>query len=156
MTVCLLSVVRKQLLKQLIQYVNQSELLTRFWRNFKSSVWNFCRWGPHVPLSETSLAARKEERRLFSQAKSKAPSHCAFTPWSYTLAYRKGTTGKVTLSCSDYPVAPDSWQYFSWQYFSFSSLVLAFQFPFVYGTVTELKTLKKSLTENILELTAMW
>ena len=138
---CLLSVVHKQLLKQLNQYVDQSELLTRFWRKFKSSVWNFCRWGADVPSSETSrLAARKEERPLFSQTKSKAPPHCAFNPWSYTLEYRKGTTGEVTLSGSDYSVVSDSWQYFSWA----SSLVLAFQLPFVYGMVTESKTSKKN------------
>ena len=124
---CLLSVVRKQLLKQLNQYVDQSELLTRFWRKSKSSVWNFCRWGADVPSSETSrLAARKEERPLFSQAKSKAPPHCAFNPWSYTLEYRKGTTGEVTLSGSDYPVVSDSWQYFSWAKFSRIGLSVAF------------------------------
>ena len=69
MAVCLLSAVRKQQLKQYNYHVDQSELLTRFWTDFTSSLWNFCRWGADVSHGETSLAARTEARRLFSRAK---------------------------------------------------------------------------------------
>ena len=39
---CLLSVIRKQQLKQCNYSVDQSALLTRFRTDFTSSVWNFC------------------------------------------------------------------------------------------------------------------
>ena len=35
---------------------------------FTSSVWNFCRWGADVSSGKTFLAARKQERWLFSLA----------------------------------------------------------------------------------------
>ena len=41
-------------------------LLCKYW--FTSSVWNFLRWGADIPPGVTSLAARSEKRRLFSQA----------------------------------------------------------------------------------------
>ena len=66
---CLLSVIRKQWLKQCNYSLDQSGLLTRFWTYFTSSVWNFCRWVADVPPPETSLAAKSEEKRMFSQAK---------------------------------------------------------------------------------------
>ena len=69
MAVCLLSAVRKQQRKQYNYHVDQSELLTRFWTDFTSSLWNFCRWGADVSHGETSLALRTEARRLFSRAK---------------------------------------------------------------------------------------
>ena len=63
MAFCLLSVIRKQ-----YNYsVDQSKLLTRFRTDFTSSVRNFCRWGAEVPPGETSLAAKSEEKRLYSQ-----------------------------------------------------------------------------------------
>ena len=61
---CLLSVLHKQ-----YNYcVDQSELLTRFWTDFTSSVWNFCRWSADISPGKTSQVARSEEKRLFSQA----------------------------------------------------------------------------------------
>ena len=59
---CLLSVTHKQQL----YCNNQSELLSRL--RTVSSVWNFCYWGTDVPPGEVSLAARSEEKQLFSQA----------------------------------------------------------------------------------------
>ena len=41
-TVCLLYIVHKQQLKQYNYYIDQSELMTRFWTDFRSPVWNFC------------------------------------------------------------------------------------------------------------------
>lgn len=43
--------------------------MTGFRTEFTSSVWNSCRWVAHVPRRETSLAARSDEKRLFSQAR---------------------------------------------------------------------------------------
>ena len=85
MAVCLLSAVRKQQLKQYNYHVDQSELLTRFWTDFTSSLLNCCRWGADVSPVEMSLAARTEAGRLFSRAK-----YCAVAdpdlqirgPWS--------------------------------------------------------------------------
>ena len=68
MAFCLLSVVRKQWLKQCNYSVDQSALLTGFWTDFTSSVWNFCRLVADVPPHETSPAAKSEEKRMFSQA----------------------------------------------------------------------------------------
>ena len=65
----LLSVIRKQQLKQCNYSVDQSGLLTRFRTYFTSSVWNFCRWVADVPPRETSPAAKSEEKRMFSQSK---------------------------------------------------------------------------------------
>ena len=98
MAVCLLSAVRKQQLKQYNYHVDQSELLTRFWTDFTSSMWNFCRWGADVSHGETSLAARIEARRLFSRAK-----YCAVAdpdlqirgPWS-SRPWDKGAGGGVS------------------------------------------------------------
>ena len=95
MAVCLLSAVRKQQLKQYNYHVDQSELLTRFWTDFTSSLWNFCRWGADVSHGETSLAAKTEARRLFSRAK-----YCAVAdpdlqirgPWS-SRPWDKGAGG---------------------------------------------------------------
>ena len=60
-------------------YVDQSELLTRFWTDLTSSVRNFWRWGADVPPGETSLAGRGEERWLFSQGyrEEKSSPHVA-------------------------------------------------------------------------------
>ena len=69
MAVCLLSAVRKQQLKQYNYHVDQSELLTRFWTDFTSSLLNFCRWGADVSPGEKSVATRTEARRLFSRSK---------------------------------------------------------------------------------------
>ena len=66
---CILSVIRKQELKQCIYSVDQSTLLTGFRTDFTSSVWNFCRWVAKLPPRETSPAAKREEKRLFSQAR---------------------------------------------------------------------------------------
>ena len=65
----LLSVIRKQQLKQCNYSVDQSGLLTRFRTYFTSSVWNFCRWVADVPPRETSPAAKSDEKRMFSQSK---------------------------------------------------------------------------------------
>ena len=80
----------KQWLEQLNYSDVQSMLMTRFWTDFMSSVWNFCRWVADVPSRETSSAAKNvashagvfrearfsslpcatknEEKRMFSQA----------------------------------------------------------------------------------------
>ena len=68
MAFCLLSVIRKQYLKQCNYSVDQSALLTGFRTDFTSSVWNFCRSVVDVPLRETSPAAKSKEKRTFSQA----------------------------------------------------------------------------------------
>lgn len=39
-------------------YVGQSVLLTRFWADFTSALWNFCRWG--ADSHETSLAFKRD------------------------------------------------------------------------------------------------
>ena len=41
------------------------DLLCKHW--FASSVWNFCSWVADVPPLETSLVAKSEEKRMFSQ-----------------------------------------------------------------------------------------
>ena len=85
MAVCLLSAVRKQQLKQYNYHVDQSELLTRFWTDFTSSLLNCCRWGADVSPGETSVAARTEAGRLFSRAKYCAvadPDLQIRRPWS--------------------------------------------------------------------------
>ena len=64
----LLSVIRKQQLKQCNYSVNQSALLTGFRTDFTSSVWNFCQWVADVSSYETSPAAKSEEKRMLSQA----------------------------------------------------------------------------------------
>ena len=87
--VCLLSAVRKQQRKQYNYHVDQSELLTRFWTDFTSSLLNCCRWGADVSPGETSLAARTEAGRLFSRAKYCAVADpdlqirgpCSSRPW---------------------------------------------------------------------------
>ena len=58
----------KQLLKQCNCSVDQSALLTGFWTDFTSSLWNFCRWVADVPPRETSSATKSEEKRTFLQA----------------------------------------------------------------------------------------
>ena len=68
MAFCLLSIIRKQKLKQCKYSVDQSALLTRFPTDFTSPVWNFCRWVADVIPREASSAAKSEEKRLFSQA----------------------------------------------------------------------------------------
>ena len=65
----LLSVIRKQWLKQCNYSVDQSPHLTGFRTYFTSSVWNFCRWVADVPPSETSPAAKSKEKRMLLQAK---------------------------------------------------------------------------------------
>ena len=49
---------------------DQSALLAGFRTDFTSSVWNFCQRVADVRPRYMSLAARSEEKRLFSQAKS--------------------------------------------------------------------------------------
>ena len=49
MAFCLLSVIRKQWLKQWNYSVDQLALLTGFRTDFASSVWNFCWWVADVP-----------------------------------------------------------------------------------------------------------
>ena len=63
----LLSVIRKQYLKQYNYSVYQSALPTGFRTDFCSSVWNFWRWVAEDPPRERSPAARSEEKRFFSQ-----------------------------------------------------------------------------------------
>ena len=65
----LLSVIRKQQVKQCNYFVDQSAFLTGFRTDLSSSVWNFCHWVADVPPRETSPAARSEEKRLFWQAR---------------------------------------------------------------------------------------
>ena len=66
---CLLSVIRKQQLKQYktTPLTNQG-FWPGFWTYFTSSVWNFCGWVADVPPRETSLAAKSVEKRMFSKA----------------------------------------------------------------------------------------
>ena len=59
----LLSVVRKQYLKQCNYSIAQPVLLTGFRTDFTSSAWNFCRWVADVPPREKSPAAKSEEKR---------------------------------------------------------------------------------------------
>ena len=102
MAVCLLSAVRKQQRKQYNYHVDQSELLTRFWTDFTSSLWNFCRWGAGVSHGETSLAARTEARRLFSRAKYCAvadPDLQIREPWS-SRPWDKGGGGGLKKNFS--------------------------------------------------------
>ena len=73
---CLLSVIRKQYLKQCNYSVDQSALLTGFRRDFTTSVWNICRWLPDVPNRETSPVAKSEDKRLFSQANHHIVENC--------------------------------------------------------------------------------
>ena len=60
--------------KQCNYSVDQSSLLTGFWTDFTSSVWNFCRWVADVPPRETSPAANSDEKRMFSQANKEKES----------------------------------------------------------------------------------
>ena len=76
----LLSVIRKQRLKQCNYSVDQSALLTGFRTGFTSSVWNFCRWVADVPPRETSPAAKSEEKRMFSQTMFSYPQNCSIIP----------------------------------------------------------------------------
>ena len=48
--------------------MDKSALLTGFWTDFTSSVWNFCRWVTDVPPRETSPSAKSEEKWMLSQA----------------------------------------------------------------------------------------
>ena len=76
---CLLSVIRKQYLKQCNYSVDQSAPLTGFRTDFTSSVWNFCRWVADVPPRETFPAAKSEEKRMFSQANKRGAR--SSRPW---------------------------------------------------------------------------
>ena len=69
MAFCILSVIRKQWLKQCNYSVDQSALLSRFRTDFTSSVWNLCRWVTDVPTRKTSPAAKIEEKRMLLQAR---------------------------------------------------------------------------------------
>ena len=70
---CLLSVIFKQWLKQHNYYFVQSELLTRLWTDFSSSIWNFCRCGAVISPGKIPLmqGARRDscfcrlEKQLF-------------------------------------------------------------------------------------------
>ena len=83
MAFCLLSVIRKQ-----HNYsVDQSELLKRFRTDFTSSARNFCRWGAEVPPGETSLAAKSEEKRLYSQVTGSATAaKLSLKKWIHILS----------------------------------------------------------------------
>ena len=67
---CLLSVIRKQWLRQCNYFDVQSALLTEFRTDFTSSVWNFCHWVADVPPCKMSQwqGARRNDcfRRLAS------------------------------------------------------------------------------------------
>ena len=73
---CLLSVIRKQYLKQCNYSVDQSALLTGFRTDFTTSVWNICRWVPDVSPRETFPVAKSEYKRLFSQANHHIVENC--------------------------------------------------------------------------------
>ena len=91
----LLSLIRKQLLKQCKYSVDQSALLTGFRSDFTSSAWTFCRWVADVIPRETSSAAKREEKRLFSQATF------TFDRWYVTLVScsTKWATSLGLLGC---------------------------------------------------------
>ena len=59
----LLSVIHEVYVKQYNYHDNQSDLLTRFWTDFTSSVRNFCRRVTDVSPGEMSLAARNKEKQ---------------------------------------------------------------------------------------------
>ena len=65
-----LSVIHKEEPKHCNYSVDQSALLTGFWIDFTSSVWNFCRWVADVSPCETSPAAKSEKKQMFMQANS--------------------------------------------------------------------------------------
>ena len=60
-----LSFINNNYLKQYNYYVNQSKLLTRFWTDIMSSVWNFCRWGTAFYSGETFQVARSKDKGCF-------------------------------------------------------------------------------------------
>ena len=64
---CLLSIIRKQYLKQYNYSVDQSALLTGF----------RTRCDPDVPPRETSPLAKSEQKRLFSQANHHIVENCS-------------------------------------------------------------------------------
>ena len=86
---CLLSVIRKQQLKQCNYSVDQSVLLTGFRTDFTSSVWNFCHWVADVPPRETSPAAKSEEKLMFSQAMEYFEQQPIFLVLFYFVMYVK-------------------------------------------------------------------
>ena len=55
-----------------LYYVEQTELQTRFRKDFMSSVWNFCHWGADIPSGKISLTARSKEKWLLSASQKGA------------------------------------------------------------------------------------
>ena len=55
-----------------LYYVEQTKLLTRFRKDFTSSVWNFCCWGADIPSGKISLTVRRKERWLLSASQKGA------------------------------------------------------------------------------------
>ena len=93
-TFCLLSVIRKQKVKQCNYFVDQSALLTGFRTDFTSSVWNFCHWVADVPPRETSPAARSEEKRLFWQAR-RSHAYCRIARGNLVMMQSYTTMMKI-------------------------------------------------------------
>ena len=75
---CLLSVIRKQWLKQCNYSVDQSAILSGFRTDFTSSLWNFCRWVFRYGL-QVSVASKQLIYSLVWQLleKKQSPFLCA-------------------------------------------------------------------------------
>ena len=101
---CLLSVVHKQWLKNCNCCVNQSALLTGFWTDFTSSVWNFCCWVADVPPCETSPAMKSEEKRMFSQANTSLyniithSKYFSISDWLKSRAVKKFSSSRLIMN----------------------------------------------------------
>ena len=63
---------RIRVIQSQLYYVEQTKLLTRFRKDFTSSVWNFCCWGLDIPSGNISLTAGRKERRLLSASQKGA------------------------------------------------------------------------------------
>ena len=101
---CLFSVVHKQWLKKYNCCVNQSALLTGFWTDFTSSVWNFCCWVVDVPPCETSPAMKSEEKRMFSQANTSLcniithSKYFSISDWLKSRAVKKFSSSRLIMN----------------------------------------------------------
>ena len=81
----IMSVIHKQWLVQ-YDYSNvQSALMTGFWTDFMSSVWNFCRWAADVPPREMSPSG-DEGGEMSVFAGHCWPCFSLFNKWEFTLS----------------------------------------------------------------------
>ena len=85
-----------------------------FVNDFRSSVWNFCRWVAEIIPRETSLAAKSEEKWLFSQAMSSLNwffwwvqiylSSCLQGLFSFFLGINTDLDNKTTTVIEPFPI----------------------------------------------------